>query len=347
MTATRIALDAMGGDDAPRTTCRGALLATQAEGGALPPERIVLVGRRPAIERELAELGGNPGFEILHAEDVIAMGEAPAAALRAKRDSSIAACVRAVREGQAGAVVAMGNTGAAVGAATLGLGTLAGVRRPAIAVTLMMTGRPLTLLDLGANVQPKPAHLEQYGIMGAAYARACLGCSSPRVGLLNVGEEETKGTDVLKEAHRLLRDSGIDFAGNIEGNDIFEHRVDVVVTDGFTGNVVLKLLEQYSTFLLGLIGRELARSGIDLPTDAVQGIRRQIDYAEYGGALLLGAAGVVVIGHGRSDARAVANALGQAVRALEADVNGAIVRAIDAQPSAPGVERDEAPQQTP
>ncbi len=347
MTTSRVALDAMGGDDAPRATCRGALLATRPEGGGWSPERIVLVGRRPDIERELADLGGDPGFTILHAEDVIEMGESPAAALRAKRDSSIAACVRAVRESQAGAVVAMGNTGAAVGAATLGLGTLPGVRRPAIAVTLAMTGRPLTLLDLGANVQPKPAHLSQYGIMGAAYARACLGCERPKVGLLNVGEEDTKGTDVLKEAHRLLRDSGIDFAGNIEGNDIFAHKVDVVVTDGFTGNVVLKLLEQYSNFLLELVGRELARVGLELPADAVRALRRQIDYAEYGGALLLGVDGVVVIGHGRSDERAVANAIGQAVRALEADVNGAIVRAIEAEPKSPSVEAEASPHRTP
>lgn len=331
MTAPRVALDVMGGDRAPRALLEGALLACSKDSPRpVPMERILLVGRRPLIEGTLGELGGNPGFEILHAEDVIEMHESPAVALRAKRDSSIGACVRSVREGAAGAVVGMGNTGAAVGASTLGLGTLPGVRRPGIAVTLRLTGKPLTVIDMGANLTPKPEHLLQYGLMGAAYMRGCLTVERPRVGLLNVGEEESKGTDELREAHRLLAGSALNFIGNVEGNDLFADRVDLVVTDGFTGNVVLKLLEQFAGFLLGLVRTELAKAGQDFPPAAAASLRRHIDYSEYGGALLLGVAGVVVIGHGRSDANAVASALFQATQALDSGVNSGIVRGIEA-----------------
>ena len=330
MTAPRVALDVMGGDRAPRAILEGALLASSGSSPRpVPRERIVLVGRKPVIEGELRELGGDAGaFEIVHAEDVIEMHESPATALRAKRDSSIGRCVRLVREGAAGAVVGMGNTGAVVGASTLGLGTLTGVRRPGIAVTLRLTGKPLTLMDMGANLEPKPEHLLQYGVMGAAYMRNCLACENPRVGLLNVGEEETKGTDELREAYKLLRDSGLDFAGNVEGGDVFQHKVDLVVTDGFTGNVVLKLLEQFAAFLVGLVRGEMTKAGVDLPPAVAASLKKHIDYSEYGGALLLGVAGVVVIGHGRSDANAVANGLYQAVQALDEDVNADIVRGV-------------------
>ncbi len=330
MTALRVALDVMGGDRAPRAMLEGALLAcSERFPQPIAVERVILVGRRPVIEAGLAELGGDPGFAIVHAEDVIEMHESPATALRAKRDSSIGACVRLVREANAGAVVGMGNTGAAVGAATLGLGTLPGVRRPGIAVTLRLTGKPLTLIDMGANLTPKPEHLLQYALMGEAYMRGCLDTPRPRVGLLNVGEEQSKGTDELREAHRLLSASTLDFAGNVEGGDIFEHKVDLVVTDGFTGNVVLKLLEQFASFLVGMVRGEMAKAGQELPVEVARSLRRHIDYSEYGGALLLGVAGIVVIGHGRSDAGAVASALNQAVTALDSDVNAGIVRGIE------------------
>lgn len=330
MTAPRVALDVMGGDRAPRAIVEGALRAcSPAFARPVPAERIVLVGRRPVIEGLLEELGGNPGFEIVHAEDVIEMHESPATALRTKRDSSIGGCVRLVREGRAGAVIGMGNTGAAVGASTLGLGTLPGVRRPGIAVTLRLTGKPLTVIDMGANLEPKPEHLLQNGLMGAAYMRGALGVERPRVGLLNVGEEESKGTDELREAHRLLAASALDFVGNVEGNDLFADKVDLVVTDGFTGNVVLKLLEQFAGFLLGLVRSELVQAGHDLPPEVAASLRKHIDYSEYGGALLLGVAGVVVIGHGRSDAHAVASALNQATVALDSGVNEGIVRGIE------------------
>jgi glycerol-3-phosphate acyltransferase PlsX len=266
---------------------------------------------------------------------VIAMGDSPAQALRAKPDSSIMRCVGAVKTGQAGAVVSMGNTGAVVGAATVGLGTLAGVRRPGIAVTLELTGDPVTLIDMGANISPKPDHLFQYGAMGSVYMQSCLGVKRPRIGLLNVGEEKGKGTDVQKEAYGLFEDSPFEFVGNVEGSDIFQGRCDVVVCDGFTGNVVLKLLEQFSTFFLGRILGELERHGAAWGQDALKNLRRSIDYSTYGGALLLGVNGVVVIGHGRSDENAVANAVALACRAIDARVNDKIEAGLAEAPRPP------------
>jgi len=329
MKGSLIALDVMGGDDAPQSPLRGALTACSALGATrIAPERILLVGDEARIETLLEEQGGNPGFEILHASQVIEMSDAPAQALRAKPDNSISRCVGAIKAGQAGAVVSMGNTGAVVGAATLGLGTLAGVRRPGIAVTLDLTGHPVTLIDMGANISPKPDHLFQYGAMGMVYMQSCLGVKKPRVGLLNVGEEKGKGTDLLKEAHELFEQSELPFAGNVEGGDIFRNTCDVVVTDGFTGNVMLKLLEQFASFFLGRILGELKKHGAAWGDDALRNLKRSIDYSTYGGALLLGVNGVVVIGHGRSDETAIANAIALACRALDAQVNEHIERGL-------------------
>ncbi|MCP3919217.1 MAG: phosphate acyltransferase PlsX [bacterium] len=325
----RIALDVMGGDFAPTSNLSGALRALGGDDG-LDPGRMVLVGNEDAIRGGLEELGGDPGFVIRHASEVIDMHEKPGQALRAKPDSSIAVCVGSIKAGQAGALVSMGNTGAVVGASTLGLGTLSGVRRPGIAVTLELTGHPVTLLDMGANIAPKPAHLVHYGTMGSVLARDCLGVREPRVGLLNIGEETSKGTDLLREAHGLLTESRLDFVGNVEGGDIFKGVCDVVVTDGFTGNVVLKLLEDFAGFMLRLVMEELqGHGGAQWGPEALAKVRRNIDYSEYGGALLLGVAGIVVIGHGRSDENAVSNALRLAARALDAGVNDDIVRGLE------------------
>ena len=337
MSQSRIALDVMGGDQAPDAVLGGALAACgRGEEGAgarndapLAPERIVLVGDEPTIRGYLEKHGGDPGFAVRHASQVIDMGESPATALRAKPDSSISSCVGAVKQGEAGAVVSMGNTGACVGAATLGLGTLEGVRRPGIAVTLELTGRPLTLLDMGANIAPKPDHLVQYGAMGAVYMRDCLGVEEPRIGLLNVGEEKGKGTDLLKQAFQGLESCGESFVGNVESGDLFRGACDVVVTDGFTGNVVLKLLENFASFLFGLVLKEIDSHGEgEWGRRTLAKVGRAIDYSTYGGALLLGVDGVTVIGHGRSDAKAVANALVQAARALDARVNEHIVQGL-------------------
>ncbi len=331
MLDTRIALDVMGGDHAPDAILKGALRACDPLGSLrMAADRILLVGDESTIARGLEALGGNPGFAIQHTSEVIGMDEKPAVALRAKPDSSIGGCVMAVKTGQAGAMVSMGNTGAVVGAATLVLKTLPGVRRPGIAVTLDLTGRPVTLLDMGANIVPKPQHLYQYGVMGAIYMRDCLGVDAPRVGLLNIGEEPSKGTQLLREAHALMSEGeNVDFVGNLEGGDIFEHKADVVVADGFTGNVVLKLLETFSGFMLKLVMGELKKHDAQWGSEALDKVRKNIDYAEYGGALLLGAGGVVVIGHGRSDDNAVSNALGLAARAMDAGVNEHIVKGLE------------------
>lgn len=326
MAKTRIALDVMGGDRAPDAILRGALQACSPAGKQkLSPERLLLVGDQQVIRERLAALGGDPGFAIRHASQVIGMAESPKSALRAKPDSSIASMIAATREGEAGAAVSMGNTGAVVGLATIGLGTLPGVKFPGIAVTLDLTGRPLTILDMGANVSPKPEHLCQYGVMGTVYMRDVLGIAEPRVGLLNIGEEETKGTELLKAAWRELKASPLRFVGNVEGNDLFHDKVEVVVTDGFTGNVVLKLMEELAGFVLRKALGELAAQNITGAPQALARVSRAIDYSEYGGALLLGVAGVVVKGHGRSDENAVANALGLAARALDTEVNEHIV----------------------
>lgn len=331
MAGSLIALDVMGGDDAPRATLEGALLALKQ--GIVAQERLLLVGDEPRMRAELAELGGDPGFRSLHASQVIEMGESPAQALRAKPDNSIMKCVGAVKLGHAGAVVGMGNTGACVGAATLGLGTIPGVRRPGIAVTLNLTGQPVTILDMGANIAPKADHLVQYGAMGTAYMQAALGIARPRVGLLNVGEEKGKGTELCKEAQELFEPAGQNFVGNVEGGDIFRGVCDVVVTDGFTGNVVLKLLEQFAGMLTKRILGELGKAGVPVTEEALGKLKSAIDYKSYGGALLLGVNGVVVIGHGRSDGKAVANAIGVAARALDAKVNEHIERGLAAQPA--------------
>ena len=322
MPATRIALDVMGGDAAPEATLAGAQRAAD-EG--LPPERVLLVGDQEAIARGLESLGSGHSFGVMHASQVVGMGESPSQALRAQPDSSIAKCVGAVKTGVAGALVSMGNTGAVVGASTLGLGTLAGVRRPGIAVTLELGGHPVTLMDMGANIAPKPEHLVQYAQMGSIFMRDCFGVEAPRVGLLNIGEESSKGTDLLKDAHALLSESGLGFVGNVEGADVFLDRADVVVADGFTGNVVLKVLEGFSGFMLQLVLTELERHDVQWSANAVKNVKKHIDYAEYGGALLLGVKGTVIVGHGRSDSQAVANALSFAARAMDARVNDHIV----------------------
>lgn len=333
MERRRIALDVMGGDDAPRALLRGAIRACSQEvASPLPADRVLLVGDEDRIAEELEEAGEDPGFTVIHAPQVVEMHEAPANAMRHKPDSSIARAVNAVREGEAGAVVSMGNTGALVASATRGLGTLPGIKRPGIAVTLCFRDRHLTLLDMGANIAPKPEHLLQYAQMGTTYTREILGCEEPRIALLNIGEEDSKGTGLLKGAYGLLSESAMNFVGNIEGDKLFSGEADVVVVDGFTGNVVLKLLEGFSNFMLRLVLGELKSHGATWAPEALNNVRKNIDYAEYGGALLLGVAGAVVVGHGRSGEVAVANALSLASNYLDAGVNEGIVQRVASSP---------------
>lgn len=331
MTTTgRIALDVMGGDYAPDNILKGALLATDpSRDDGLPAERIVLVGPEALIREALAKHDAQDRFAILDAPDVIGMDEKPGIALRSKPKASIPACMKAIRSKEASAAVSMGNTGAMVGAATLILRTLPGVRRPAIAVTTNFAGKPLTLLDMGANTAPLASDLVEYAIMGAALQEGVIGINNPRVALLNIGEEDQKGTALTKEARALLLDSGLNFVGNIEPDGIFGGSAEVIVTDGFTGNVVLKLMEGFGSFLLGKVVQGVKESGVTLPPEVLGGVMRSVDYSEYGGALLLGVQGVVVIGHGRSDGTAVLNALKVAAQAVDSDVNGKTVAALD------------------
>lgn len=327
MAGEAIALDVMGGDHAPGVNLDGALQVCREE--IVPAQRVLLVGQKDVIEAGLEERGGNPGFPILDAPEVIGMGEKPGVALRQKRGASIPIGIGSVKQGAAGAFVSMGNTGAVVGASTLMLKTLPGVRRPGIAVNLELTGKPLTLLDMGANVAPKAADLFQYGVMGEILQRDVLGIEAPKVSLLNIGEEAGKGNELLREAHELLSTLP-GFIGNSEPQDLFQGAEGVVVTDGFTGNVVLKLMESVAGFMFGRIQHELTERQVSWGPEALGNVRRQIDYSEYGGALLLGVAGVVVIGHGRSQGDAVANAIGLAARALDKNVNQDIVRGLEA-----------------
>lgn len=329
MPQERIALDVMGGDNAPAAILDGALAALEGK-AALTAERILLVGDEARIAAHFRERGVDPGFPVRHASEAIGMDESPALALRAKRDSSIAVSIAAVREGQARAFVSVGNTGACVGAATLGLGTLEGVRRPGIAITIRLTGSPVTFMDMGANIACKPEHLLQYGIMGSVFMRDLFGVEDPRIGLLNIGEEPSKGTELLKDAHQLLTAAPLKFVGNVEGTHVFGGACDVVVTDGFTGNIVLKLMEGLSGFLMKLVYKQLLAHQATFAPELLGELQRHTDYAEYGGALLLGVNGTVVIGHGRSDAAAVANALRLASRAIAADVDHDIVKGVAA-----------------
>lgn len=332
MAAPLIGLDIPGGDNAPESTLQGALQAVDPNGRwKLPAGRILLVGDEAMIRAWLASHGGDPGFRILHASQIIGMDESPATALRSKQDSSIAKLMGAVKAGHAGAAVSMGNTGAVVGAATLLLGTLPGVLRPGIAVTMKFGGSPLTILDMGALSQPKPENLLQHALMGAALAKSAHGISNPRVGLLNIGGEASKGTDLLKAVFPLLESSQLNFVGNVEGNEVFRGKCDVLVTDGFTGNVLLKFCEDFAAQMIQLTVKESAQSGVQIPRDALLRIQRHIDYSEYGGALLLGVNGIVFKGHGRSDHNAVSNALLAASHALDMRLNENIVSAVQAQ----------------
>ena len=311
-----IAVDAMGGDQGPAAIVDGAVAAARHL-----EVRIALVGRGAAIEGALgahADWRSLP-FEIVDAPDVIGMADAPAAALRRKPRASIRVAAELVSRGQASALFSAGHTGATVMASHAAFGMLAGVDRPAIAATIPTRRRPAVLLDAGANVECRPQHLLQFAVMGSAHARLALGVAQPRVGLLSIGEEETKGNDLTRDAHRLLKMAPLNFIGNVEGREIYSGVADVIVCDGFTGNVVLKTSEGLVEAVEALLGDELqgtfsSQVGYLLSRRAFRRFRRRVDYSEYGGAPLLGVAGLAVIGHGRSSAKAVRNAVAMASR---------------------------------
>lgn len=323
----RIALDVMGGDHAPFATLDGARLALTRHDDLV----LLLVGDEAKL-RPLLKHHGLVGdlaqrVEIVQAASVVTMEDKPTSVLKDKKDSSIRVATQLVREGKADGVVSMGNTGAAMVASVMVIGTLDGVDRPCLAGVLPnMKGRPTVLLDVGANVDSKPEHVAQFALMGAVYAEEVLGVERPRIGLLSVGEEETKGNETTRAAAQLLREIDINFRGNAEGRDIWNGNFDVVACDGFVGNVVLKSSEALAEGIVrGLrdsINQSLrAKIGGLLAKSAMKSFMKKLDYAEYGGAPLLGVKGVSVIGHGRSDGRAVANAIRAALRACEHRVN--------------------------
>jgi phosphate acyltransferase len=311
----KVVLDAMGSDHAPHVEIDGALAATRDFGVS-----VILVGQAQKVEPELRRCGwrgdGDRGIELVEAPEVIAMDDPVATSVRRKKKSSLRIGARLVIDGYADGFVSAGNTGAAMATAKMVMGTLPGVDRPALAALIpTKSARPVLLLDVGANSECKPHHLAQFAIMGDAYSRSVLGTIKPSVGLMSIGEEEAKGNDLTKEAFPLLRRlSNINFVGNVEGRDVFAGMVDVIVTDGFTGNVMLKLSEGLTEAMLSMIKRELSisamtKAGAVLVKPAFKNIKKRLDYSEYGGAPLLGVNRIVVIGHGRSNARAIRNAI--------------------------------------
>lgn len=305
----KIAVDAMGGDFAPREIVKGALQA------ALEYKlNIILVGNEEQIKSEMGDFDIGGRVSIVHAPEVIGMNEHPAVAVRRKKNSSIVMATRLVKEGEAAALVSAGSTGAAMASALLGLGRIKGIDRPAIAGVLPNEKGLTVLLDAGANVDCKPQNLLQFGVMGYLYAKKILGISEPRVGLLSNGEEETKGNEITLAAFPLLSKAGLNFVGNVEGRDIFRGTVDVVVCDGFVGNIVLKAGEGIASSLFKMMKEEVAKSwlakmGTVIVEPALRVFQKRIDYAEYGGAPLLGVNGVSIICHGSSAAKAVKNAV--------------------------------------
>jgi glycerol-3-phosphate acyltransferase PlsX len=335
----RIVLDAMGGDHAPGEIVRGGVWAARALG-----VDVVLVGRPEAVHPLLAAQAPVPaGVSVLPAADVIGMEEHGAEAVRRRREASIVVGLRAVREGRADAFVSAGNTGAVMAAAVLVLGRIRGVERPALGTVFPARGgRRVLLLDAGANAEVKPHYLVQFARMGQAYAQRVLGVAAPRVGLLSIGEEATKGNALVLEAHAALRGQpGLGFVGNVEGKDIPRGLVDVVVTDGFTGNVVIKVAEGVAEYILeelraALTGRLRYRLAAAVLRPAFRALRERLDYREYGGAPLVGVQGVVVVAHGRSDARAVLGAMRVARDAVAGDLVPAIQAALTGAPAGAG-----------
>ena len=328
MSELTLALDAMGGDRAPYPAVKGALLAAESL-----HIKVILVGSEPRIREELDQLRvrgdlAAQGLSIEHTNVVIGMGDAPSSVLRGKKDASVAVCARLVKEKRAAGFVSAGNTGAAMAAAVGFLGRMECVHRPAIAAYLpRMDGGFSILLDVGANVDSPPEWLQQFAVMGEEYAKFLFHVERPRIGILSTGEEPGKGNEMTKAAYELLGAMPINFIGNVEGRDLFTGRADVIVCDGFVGNIALKTAESLAETILKLIKKNLMKNpvrriGALLSRGAFKEILKVSDYSEYGGCPLLGVNGVAIIGHGRSNAKAFHNALKVAKRYVEEDVVG-------------------------
>ncbi len=328
--AARIAVDASGGDSPLGERLSGCMEAA----ATYPDVHLILCGPRQQLQAELEAQGGQPANILLeHAPQTIGMHEAPVQAIREKTESSIAVGVNLVADGQADAFVSAGNTGAVAAAATLQLGRPAGVQRPGIAAPMRVIEYPVVAIDVGANVDCRPVHLLQYGIMASVFAREVLEIPEPRVGLLNIGEEHTKGNELTKQAYGLLSEAELNFVGNVEPELFFHHGCDVLVCDGFAGNVLLKFSEALVLRLVEWLRQEVSQHlryklGMALCKDMFGHISHCADYTEYGGAPLLGVNGVTIITHGASDARAMCNAVREARRFVEHHVSEHIEEAI-------------------
>jgi glycerol-3-phosphate acyltransferase PlsX len=331
MSDSRIAIDAMGGDYAPKEIVAGTVEAARTLKGI---SKLFLVGDEAAIRRELSSLGDIPAIiETRHASEVVAMDESPATAIRKKKDSSISRAVELIKAGEADAVFSAGSTGAAVAASQLKLRTLEGVDRAAIACVMPTPVKPFVLLDAGATTDCTPRILAQFAVMGAVYSQEIVGQKNPSVGLLSVGTEDSKGNETTKETFKILEKSGLNFAGNVEGHDLYEGKVDVVVCDGFVGNVVLKtsesaahamgrwLKEEFTKNWVRILGAMILKPGIN-------SIKRKADPSMYGGAPLLGVNGVTIIGHGVSNANAVCNGIRVANESVAHHLNHLIVEGV-------------------
>ncbi|MHC4441115.1 MAG: phosphate acyltransferase PlsX [Planctomycetota bacterium] len=331
----RIGVDAMGGDYAPRAIVRGALDALPLLNGI----ELVLVGDEQAVTGELQKCQQPSGdIQIVHTTQIIGMDEVPVEAVRGKKDSSICRLVQMASRGDLDAVISAGNTGAFAAAGQLRMKPLPGVSRPGVAVVLPSFMGPIVLCDAGVNLVPKPHQLVQYAVMASAYARKVLKVDRPRVGLLSVGEEDLKGTALVKQAHELIRSCDrLNFVGNVEGRDLFRGGADVIICDGFTGNIALKLTEGLAEGLFKTIAKEIALASPELSKSFDPVIKRvwaNHDYAEYGGAPLLGVDGVCIICHGRSDHVAIRNAVRVAWEYIESDLNAIISTELAKEPAA-------------
>ena len=331
-----IAVDAMGGDHAPGAVVEGALQAAEEH-----QISVLLVGDEESIRRELERLGKQESASIVirHATESIEMGESPIAAIRGKPDSSMRVALQLVKSGDASAVVSAGNSGAMLALAVTILGTLKGVDRPAIVTAIPAVGGYTCLLDAGANTECKPLHFVQFAIMGEVYARLVRGIASPRVGVLSNGEEDSKGTDLTRLAHAMLDKAHLNYIGYVEGRDLNNGKVDVIVTDGFTGNVALKSLEGFAHFFQGQLRTVFTASWKNklaymLIRDALTDLRASFDPSEVGGAPLLGTDGLAIIAHGASSPKAIKNAIRVAEEASRQDINRKIVESLQALPEA-------------
>jgi len=307
----RIALDAMGGDHAPEEIVKGAVLAAKEY-----PVDVILVGQEEVVRKELAAAAEKlpKNIEVVDAREVVEMDDNALAPIRKKRNSSVRVCANLVKDGTADAMVSAGHTGAAMTSAYMVLGTIEGVTRPALAAIVPNAKDHTILLDVGANVDSKPAYLREFAVMGHFYAQMVFGLDAPRVGLLSIGEEEGKGNELTKETFRVMKETGVNFIGNAEGRDIYNGNCDVVVCDGFIGNVVLKASEALGEMVFKLIKTEMTQSitrkiGASLAKGGFMAMKRRMDYSEYGGAPLLGVKGGCIVCHGRSNAKAIKNAI--------------------------------------